>query len=331
LGSRQSGGRSVAVAIAIAVAIPTTARADEGAKTKLAALILKTGDVDQDLADNLTEVLIARLAESRSGVALVGKEQLRARMGQDERRALACIEDVACLGHIGVELGVTRIVVGTLGRRGGDYLYNLNLVDITTGKVENRIFQLVAGKVDALIAAVQNTAATLFTPRVEPGAIRVVAEKNRGAFVYLDDAFVGSTPLRRDGIEPGPHTLRVEKEGHRGWSNELEVPAGSTLDITVPLASLPERRRWPAAAVVAAAGTGVAAELFGLVLGVLSQQTPPEGQTRVMALLDADRRSNLALAANTLFIAGAVAGLVAVGTLVLFRQDVFGVRTEGRF
>src|SRR5690349_17878742 len=115
---------------------------------RLAALILKTGDVDQDLADNLTEVLIARLATTRpvGPMELVGKEQLRARMG-DERRSLACIEDMACLGHIGVELGITRIVVGTLGRRGKDYLYNLTLYDITSGRAENRVFELVAGEV----------------------------------------------------------------------------------------------------------------------------------------------------------------------------------------
>ena len=42
------------------------------------------------------------------------------------------------------------MVVGTLGKRGDDFLYNLNLIDIDTGRVENRVFELVAyGKVDA--------------------------------------------------------------------------------------------------------------------------------------------------------------------------------------
>src|SRR5207237_209545 len=122
---------------------------------------------------------------------------------------------------------VTRVVVGTLGRRGADYLFNLTLVDIATGRVENRVFELEAGggKVDPLIAAVQSTADKLLEPKVEPGGVRVTSE-TRGAMVYLDDAFMGSTPVRRDGLEPGLHKMRVEKEGHVGWAKDIEVPAG---------------------------------------------------------------------------------------------------------
>jgi hypothetical protein len=314
----------------VAVSAPTGARAEGPAPVRLAALILKTGDVDQDLADNLTEVLIGRLAALKpvGAMELVGKEQLRARMG-DERRALACIEEVACLGHIGVEMGITRIVVGTLGRRGRDYLYNLTLVDITTGKVENRIFELVAGEVEALIAAVTATAAKLFAPKIEPGSVRVKSA-TAGAMVYLDDAFVGSTPIRRDGIEPGGHRLRVEKEGHVGWMNQVDVPAGSMLEITVPLSALPERRRWPTGLVIATTGAGVVAEVVGVVLGVLSQQGEPPGATRAMALADTDRRRNLALLADGLMIGGGALLLTAVVTLIGYRKDIFGVR-EGSY
>src|SRR5438270_2947814 len=199
-------------------------------KPKLAALIVKTGNVDEELADNLTEVLIARLAR-RGDHEIAGKEELKSKLGVDDRAAGACMSSPECLGRVGTELGVTRMVVGQLGRRGDDYIYNLNLVDIGTGKVENRVFEMVAGgKVNNLIAAVQSTADKLFEPKVEPGGVRVTSE-TRGAMVYLDDAFMGATPVRRDGIEPGPHALRVEKEGHVGWSKQVDVPPGNTLQI----------------------------------------------------------------------------------------------------
>jgi hypothetical protein len=303
------------------------ARAADATRDKLAALILKTGDVDQELADNLTEVLIARIAAKHAGqMALVGKEKLRAQMGGDERRALDCTSQTSCLGQIGVELGVTRIVVGTLGKRGGDYLYNLTLLDIGTGRVENRIFELVAGKVDALIGAVQATADRLFEPKVEPGAVRVRSQVP-SAMVYLDDAFLGSTPIRRDGIEAGPHRLRVEKEGHRGWANSIEVPAGSTLEITVPLSSLPARRRWPTALVAVTGPLALASGVVGLVFGLLSRQAPTGMQTRVDALADVDARSKQAGAANALFIATGALALTAVITMIAARSDIFGERT----
>jgi hypothetical protein len=314
-------------------AIP--ARADVApapSRVKLAALILKTGDVDQDLADNLTEVLIARLAERPlpgvGAVTLVGKEQLRARMGSDERRALACLEDMGCLGPVGVELGVTRVVVGTLGRRGDDYLYNLSLVDIASGKVESRVFQLVAGKVDALIEAVQATADRLFLPKVEPGSVRVVSAV-AGAMVYLDDLFVGSTPVRRDGVEPGSHRLRVEAEGHRGWQNVVDVPAGSLLEISVPLSSLPERRRWPGPFATGTFAGALAFGVGGLVLGVLSQQQPPAGETRVMALADVSHRRDLAFTADGLFAAAGAVGITALVTFIAWRHDILGTRASG--
>ncbi len=299
-------------------------------QARLAALILKTGDVEQDLADNLTEVLIARLGTTKpiGPMELVGKEQLRARMG-DERRALACIEDVACLGHIGVEMGITRIVVGTLGKRGSGYLYNLTLYDIGSGRAENRVFELVAGEVDALISAVTATADKLFQPKVEPGAVRI-ASATPSALVYLDDAFIGSTPVRRDGIEPGAHRLRVEKEGHRGWMNQVDVPAGQTLQITVPLSALPPRRRWPTPFVASTAAVGAAAEVVAVVFATLSQQAPPPGQTRVAALADVDRRQKLAITADALFAGGAALLVTAVAFAIAYRKDLGGTR-EGTY
>ena len=100
---------------------------------KLAALILKTGTVDEELADNLTEVLISRLAR-RGDHEIAGKEELKTKLGVDDRAAADCMSNPGCLGRVGTELGVTRMVVGTLGKRGDDYVYNLNLIDIETGQ-----------------------------------------------------------------------------------------------------------------------------------------------------------------------------------------------------
>ena len=55
-------------------------------RPKLAALILKTGTVDEDLADNLTEVLISRLAR-RGDQDIAGKEELKTKLGVDDRAA----------------------------------------------------------------------------------------------------------------------------------------------------------------------------------------------------------------------------------------------------
>jgi hypothetical protein len=305
----------------------TPVQPPRGGKPKLAALILKAGAVDEELADNLTEVLIARLAR-RGDHEIAGKEEFKTKLGVDDKAAGECMQNLGCLGRAGTELGVIRVVVGTLGRRGGDYLYNLNLIDISTGRVDNRVFELVAigakgDPVSTLIGAVQKTADKLFEPKVEPGAIRVTSE-TRGAMVYLDEAFMGSTPVRRDGVEPGAHQLRVEKEGHRGWTKDIEVPAGNMLDIQVPLNALPERRKWPGAFAAACFAVGAGAAVIGLVLVALSTEAPVNSSvTRRDAVDAAERRFLENRSGWGLLGIGAGLGITAAGITIHYRQDIF--------
>jgi hypothetical protein len=312
--------RAPCLAIGLVLACSATV---EAARPKLAALILQTGNVDQELADNLTEVLISRLAR-RGDHEIAGKEELKTKLGVDDRAAAACMSNLECLGRAGTELGVTTMVVGTLGRRGDDYLYNLSLIDIASGKIENRVFEQVAGgKVANLIAAVQSTADKLLEPRVEPGAVRVSSE-TRGALVYLDDAFIGSTPVRRDGVEPGPHALRVEKEGHLGLAREIEVPAGSTLEVKVPLTMLPERRRWPApVAATGAVAAGLCA-VVGIVTESLAQSSPDPGLTRRAALDNASSRYLFSEVGVGFLTAAAALAVTAAVITIVYRHDLFG-------
>jgi hypothetical protein len=306
---------------------------EKTSKPKLAALILRSGNVDEELADNLTEVLISRIAR-RGDHEIAGKEEFKTKLGVDEKAAGECIQNPGCLGRAGTELGVTQVVVGTLGRRGADYLYNLNLIDITTGHVDNRVFEMVAmgGKVDAvttLISAVQATADKLFLPKVEPGAVRVTSE-TEGAMVYFDEAFMGSTPVRRDGIEPGAHHLRVEKEGHLGWTKDIEVPAASMLDVKVPLTAMPERRKWPGPFALALTAVGAGAVVIGLVLVSLSTDAPLDSTvTRREALDSANARHLENISGWGLGGIGVALGITALGITIKYRQDIFpGLATK---
>ena len=221
---------------AAALAAPGAASpAEEPARReKLAVLVLGTTEKDAELADNLTEVLIGSIAQRR-GVEMAGREEFRARLGvESEQRAQACIDDLACLGRAAVSLGVRRIVAGTVGTRGKQYLFNLNLNNIETSRVENHIFRMVEGGVKDLIPAVQSATDELFRPRVEPGRIQL-SSTPEGARVSIDNAYLG---------------------------------------VTLTEANLPRRRQWPATAAVASASLAALSLAAGGFLGVLSQPTP---------------------------------------------------------
>src|SRR6185503_15705888 len=178
------------IAAAAVAAAARPARAGE----KIAVLVLATAEKDAELADNLTEVLIAYVAQ-HGGFEIAGKEEFRARLGmENEKRAQSCLDDISCLGRAGVSLGVRRIVAGSVGTRGKQFLFNLNLDNVEEGKVESRVFRLVEGGVEDLIHAVQEASGELFRPHVEPGKIEVASE-TEGAGVRTDKAYWATTPL----------------------------------------------------------------------------------------------------------------------------------------
>jgi hypothetical protein len=309
--------------MALAAALPAAAAAPPAEKQ--AVLVLGTVEKDAELADNLTELIIARIAQ-RGGAEIAGKEEFRARLGvENERRAQACLDDIACLGRAAVSLGVRRIVAGSIGTRGKQFLFNLNLDNVETGKVENRVFRLVEGGVEDLIRAVQEGTDELFRPRVDPGKIQV-ASTPAGARVSIDNAYLGVTPLISGTLLAGKHNVRVEADGRFPWTSKVEVLPSQELQIKLTPDNLPERRRWPGYVAYGSATAALVSLAAGGFLGVLSQ-IQPAGNDRAAAQQDERQKIDFARAANISFGAGALFGIVSLYHFIRYGDDIFG-RTE---
>jgi hypothetical protein len=317
-----TGRRLLCGAIALAaLAAARPARAAE----KIAVLVVATAEKDAELADNLTEVIIAHAAQ-HGGFEIAGKEEFRARLGvENERRAQSCLDDISCLGRAGVSLGVRRIVAGSVGTRGKRYLFNLNLVNIQDGRVESRVFRLVEGGVEDLIRAVQEASTELFRPHVEPGKIQVASQPD-GARVSIDNAYLGITPLISPTLLAGKHNVRVEADGRFPWTSRVEVLPGQELQIRLTPDNLPARRRFPTYGAYGGAALCAASLAAGGFLGVLSQ-LQPNGDSRAAAMADLDQKRKFAFAANVAFGAAAVFGVVSLYYFIRYGDDVFG-RTE---
>ena len=309
------------VLIALGVAVLAPARSARAAE-KLAVMVLGTAERDAELGDNITEVIIARIAQ-RGGAEIAGKEEFRARLGvESDQRAQVCLDDLGCLGRAAVSLGVRRIVAGNIGTRGKQFLFSLNLNNVETGKVEARVFRLVEGGVEDLIRAVQEGSDELFRPRVEPGKIQVDTEP-AGARVSIDNAYLGVTPLISGTLLAGKHNVRVEANERFPWTSKVEVRPGQELQIKLKPDNLPVRRTWPPTVAYGTAGLAVAAAAAGGFLGVLSQ-LQPAGATRADAQEDFDQKRRFALAANVSFGASAVLAAVSLFYFIHYRDDIFG-------
>jgi len=320
---------SAVFALLACLALAARAQAQEAPPPhpeKLAVVVLGTSEHDAELADNLTEIIIATIAQHR-GVEMAGREEFRARLGvESEQRAQACTDDLACLGRAAVSLGVRRIVTGSVGIRGRQYLFNLNLNNVETSRVENHVFRLVEGTVKDLIPVVQAATDELFKPRVEPGRIQLTSDPP-GARVAIDNAYLGVTPLISGTLLAGKHKVRVDAEGRFPWTSSVEVFPGRDLGVTLTEANLPRRRLWPAKAATVSASLAGLSFAAGGFLGVLSQLTP-SGATRAEAQSDFNQKRNFGTAANVAFISGAVFSAAALYFVIGYRDDVFGRHDE---
>lgn len=327
---KASQHRRLVCAAAIAFAAPIPARAsaqnrmDRTDQTdRIAVLILPDTARDRALADNLTEVAIARVAEI-SRHDLVGGAELRRHLelsGGTELPA-ACLGDAACLGRLGVMAGVHRLVTGTVRSEAGNYLLALALNDIQTGKVERTFFRAVAGDLEALIRTAQDGINSLFQHQPAAGQLRVDSVPD-GATVVVDERMRGTTPLWVAPLEPGNHRLRVEMSGRFPWKQEVGLAPGQDLLVTVRREQTAPRHTWaPYAAYGTAAGAVLsfaAGALFGTLAG-----GDLSGGTRREFEQDLEAKKGYATIANGALVGGAILTIVSALTFVRFRRDIAG-------
>jgi hypothetical protein len=309
---------ALAAAAALMVLTPAARAAD-----RVAVLILPEPGTEPSLADNVTEVALARIAE-RQNLDLVGTVELRRRLQMEgQRPTRACLDKRACLGRVAVALGVARVVGGSVrAYADGRFLIHMTLTDVASGRVSGRFFRLVQSGVDQLIAAAQEGADDLFRVQEEPGRIRVESDPPR-ARVTIDELFVGTTPVISGTLVPGPHQVRVEKENRFPWHGSDTVKPATELEIKLTPRDLPERRTWPSYLVVG--GLGASAVSIGLasVLGAMSQ-VEPDTTERGKVQQDLARRQRLATTANVVFGCGAALAALSATVFYVYRRDVLG-------
>ncbi len=297
---------------------------------RVLVLLVPTGELDESVADGLGELLIGAVASRREGVRIVGKEELQAQLGQDDPATLECIGSMACLGRVGVQLGVVEVIAGTLARREPRWVFNLNRVDVHRGAIVGRVFREVEGDLGAVADALSAALPELYEPEVSP-AVLVLASDVRGAEVSIDGAVVGTLDgeLRREGLAPGRHTVRVSAPGYVAWERAVSLTEGTEVHLEARLRHVVvDEQIHPLAWI--AGGVAIAAMAAAIPLGVVSQTAldPSEAQRRSMEVTRADvlafydARSREAIAADVLF---AVAGAAAIASLVAL---FFPVRRE---
>lgn len=300
---------------------------ESSARPRVGVMVLAVSAEDAALAEGLGEVLLAAIA-GRDALRLVGKEEIQAALGHDDAASLGCLAAPACLGQLGVQLGLGELVAVTLGRREGGFAFDLGRFDPRTGVRLAHVFREVdADEVGALADAMLAALATSEETAAPASARVVLTVEPRHATVLIDGVVVATS----DAIElsPGAHRLEVRAEGFVSVERSLELVAGERRDVDVALASIAlppppdaqrpiEERRAPWTVIaIASGGVAVGAGALALGLGVRSQRDVDEGLTRAEALAQVEARRRDARIANAGWVVGSAALATAVVTAVL--------------
>jgi hypothetical protein len=137
-----------------------------------------------------------------------------------------CTGEEKCLSAIGKRLGVDFVVTGTVGSLGDNYVLNIKVVEVATGKSQKIQSDPLRGSPDELIEGVRVAAYRLLAPQQIHGALQIQTDLV-GAEVELDGKSLGKTPLANNGVIAklplGKHKLRVEAKGYDPFDSDVDV------------------------------------------------------------------------------------------------------------
>ncbi|MBI1946815.1 MAG: hypothetical protein HYS27_14055 [Deltaproteobacteria bacterium] len=176
---------------------PAAAAATERCKIVVLNLVgrsLPTGD--EEVPSILTETLAGEVGVV-SGCDVVSQADIIAMLDYEKQKAVCTDGSDSCLAEVGAALGAERVVAGTIGKLGADYVLTARLMNVKKGAVESRAEIPVSGPPEMLRRAAKNAGRRLFNAGDLPSDAKVDASpigkpsEGPGAMVWVGGAVVG--------------------------------------------------------------------------------------------------------------------------------------------
>lgn len=194
------------LAVAVFCAIPGYAQEKSGA-----VLLLPESDMDRELADDLSEVLISAVIDkSNKQVRVVGKEVFRKTLA-DKTAADGgkCIESNECIRAAGKEQGVALLLVGKVGKAKDGYRLEISRLSMVDFPDRTPFRKRVPGDLSQLIGEVEAVAVWALKPDNPYLTIKVNHKK---ANIYLDGKLI-KYDGKRISVEPGKRVVEARAVG----------------------------------------------------------------------------------------------------------------------
>jgi TolB-like protein len=174
---------------------------------------------ESDLPAILTESLAGEV-EAVSGCSVVSQADILAMLDFERQKAVCTDGSDSCLAEVGQALGAERVVAGTVGKLGSEYVLTVRLMNVRKGVVEQRVEEAVSGAPSRLRHTAKNAGRRLFgADELEPGALAEGGSPSAGwsALVWTGAILGGAGALAvvGGGLVAGLAELRLADPAER--------------------------------------------------------------------------------------------------------------------
>jgi len=143
-----------------------------------------------------------------------------------------------CAVQLGKLLAVEKMIYGSLSSLGKKYLINLQMVDVSTGKIEKIENESYVGAIEEIdVAAVRIAKKIIGEETIETANVYsiYVTSEPQGARVYVGDELLGSTPATITLPNDKKATVRLKAAAYQDWYQEVKPKKGEKLIVNATL------------------------------------------------------------------------------------------------
>ena len=214
--------------------------AQESETIKIAILeFSNTGGISLQESGTLTNRLRSMIVNTKALIVLErGKmEEILAEQGFQQTGCTS----TECAVEVGKLLNVQKMVSGSIGKLGSTYTIDLSLIDVRTAQIEKSFTRDYKGEIDGLLKVMESLANQIAVTASSPQKTDAMAGNiyldttPANAEVYLDQVYMGSSPINLTNIRVGAHQLKVKVEGYADEEQQIEVMPDKVSSLTIKM------------------------------------------------------------------------------------------------
>ncbi len=208
-------------------------------KMKVAIPDLKNRGVKPELAATVTGIIVNQINKLKQ-FEVISSDDIKSMLEHEQQKQMLGCQDDSCLADLGGALGADRIIAGSLGKMGVEYVLQLKLINIKRASVERRESKNVRGGEEVLIEMARDLAYMIITGKTRATTGALILKVNQaGAEVLVDGNLKGKSPFDKAMIiKAGKHDLLVRKDGYITWKGGVNLRVSEELLVDVKLIPL---------------------------------------------------------------------------------------------